>query len=124
MLLNNFYFIRQQEIGDRFVKARLEFDANHPIFRGHFPSVPVVPGVCMMQIVREVLETITGNNVRLTRVPVMKFLSLINPTLAPTVQLDLSYIDIADTGYQVTASLLNEAIIYFKFKGVATIVAR
>ena len=28
----------------------VEIDPTHPIFEGHFPDQPVLPGVCMVQI--------------------------------------------------------------------------
>lgn len=124
MLLNNFYFVREQEDGEGSVKARIEFDVNHSIFAGHFPSVPVVPGVCMMQIIREMVQKIIGSPVRLTKVPVMKFLSLINPKESPSVRLDISFLETPEKHLQVTASLFNEGIIYFKFKGVAAVLER
>jgi 3-hydroxyacyl-[acyl-carrier-protein] dehydratase len=124
MLLNNFYTIRSYEPAESSLKAVLEFDAAHAIFKGHFPGVPVVPGVCMMQIVKEMFEKHSGRTVRLTKVPLMKFLRLINPMQNAIVQIELVYSMIDDRGFQVTASLLNENVIYFKFKGVATMVDR
>jgi 3-hydroxyacyl-[acyl-carrier-protein] dehydratase len=122
MLLDNFYFIRSYEPTDYSLKALLEFDGTHSIFKGHFPAVPVVPGVCMMQIVKELFEKHSGKTVQLTKVPLMKFLSLINPLVTPTIQIDLLYSIIDDKSFQITASLLNENVVYFKFKGVATVV--
>ena len=122
MLLDNFYFIRSYEPTDHSLKALLEFDGEHSIFKGHFPAVPVVPGVCMMQIVKELFEKHSGKTVQLTKVPLMKFLSLINPLVTPTIQIDLLYAMIDDKSFQITASLFNENVVYFKFKGIATIV--
>lgn len=121
MLLDNFYFFRSYEPADSSLNAILEFVPANPIFKGHFPSVPVVPGVCMMQIVKESFEKLTGKKVRLTKVPLMKFLTLINPLENKTVHMDLSYAPIDDRSFQVTANLFNESVVYFKFKGVATI---
>lgn len=39
---------------DRFT-FRVRLDAAHPIYAGHFPGNPVLPGVCTLQIVRECL---------------------------------------------------------------------
>ncbi|RYY10152.1 MAG: 3-hydroxyacyl-ACP dehydratase [Chitinophagaceae bacterium] len=120
MLTDNFYSLRSYEPGDLSLKAMIEFDPAHPIFKGHFPTVPVVPGVCMMQIIKEFFEKHSGRTVRLTKVPLMKFLSLINPMETPMVLVALNYTKADDTSFQVTASLFNENVVYFKFKGVAT----
>jgi 3-hydroxyacyl-[acyl-carrier-protein] dehydratase len=121
MLLDNFYFIRSYDPADSSLKVTLEFIPAHPIFKGHFPAVPVVPGVCMMQIVRELFEKATSKTVRLTKVPLMKFLTLINPLQNPTVEMDLAYTTIDESNYQVTATILNKDVVYFKFKGIATV---
>jgi 3-hydroxyacyl-[acyl-carrier-protein] dehydratase len=122
MLLDNFYTIRSYEAADASLKAVLEFDPAHAIFKGHFPEVPVVPGVCMMQIVKEMFEKHSAKSVRFKKVAQMKFLTLINPQQNSAVQADLSYTLIDEKSFQVTASLFNENVIYFKFKGVATVV--
>ena len=122
MLLDNFYSIRSYEPAAASLKAVLEFDPAHSIFKGHFPGVPVVPGVCMMQIVKEFFQKHSDTNVRFTKVSLMKFLSLINPTKNATVRIDLAYSVIDAGNFQLTASLLNEDVVYFKFKGVATVV--
>ena len=35
---------------------RVRLDASHPVYRGHFPGHPVLPGVCTLQLVRECLN--------------------------------------------------------------------
>ena len=117
ILVDNFYFIRDFEAGDRSAKALLEFDGGHSIFAGHFPTVPVVPGVCMMQIVKEFVEKLTGTKTNIHKVALMKFLTLINPRQVPVVRIDASYVETSDSSFQVTASLYNEGVVYFKFKG-------
>ena len=92
------------------------FDRSHPIFEGHFPGHPVVPGVCMMQILREVLEDHVAERLRIARGDNMKFLAIINPDENQEVEVDLSY-SVADDSYSVSASILNASTTFFKFKG-------
>ena len=120
MLVDDFYTIRSYEAAESSLKAVLEFNPAHAIFKGHFPGVPVVPGVCMMQIVKEMFEKHSQQTVRLSKVALMKFLRLINPLQNPTVRIELLYSSIDAESYQVTASLLDDGAVYFKFKGVAT----
>jgi len=35
---------------------KIELNFNHKIFKGHFPGSPILPGVCIIQIVKEVLN--------------------------------------------------------------------
>ena len=56
ILLNEFYTILQRTPGPGVVKATISINKKHRILEGHFPGLPVVPGVCMLQIVRELME--------------------------------------------------------------------
>jgi len=65
-LLNDFFFILHQELAPDSVKAKITINQHHKIFEGHFPEMTVVPGVCMVQIVLEIMEAVVGKPVRLT----------------------------------------------------------
>ena len=43
---------------------RVRLDASHPVYRGHFPGHPVLPGVCPLQPDRESLNRGTGRGFR------------------------------------------------------------
>ena len=53
MLLKDFYKILSVEsIGGSQHIATVLINENHVIFKGHFPDNPIMPGVCMMQIIK------------------------------------------------------------------------
>ncbi|MBS1934927.1 MAG: hydroxymyristoyl-ACP dehydratase, partial [Bacteroidetes bacterium] len=58
MLQGNFFTITSIAHENISVKAVLELNPAHDIFKGHFPETPVVPGVCMLQMLKEVMENI------------------------------------------------------------------
>lgn len=86
------------------IDAQLQIDQQSEIFAGHFPDQPVVPGACMLQIVKEVLADTLKVNLVLARADNIKFLSLVEPT-AGSLQLNIGY-QLADSNIKVTASLL------------------
>ena len=55
MLINDFYNCHDIEAHENEYGCRIVFNAAHDIFKGHFPGQPVVPGVCMMEMVKELL---------------------------------------------------------------------
>ena len=118
MLQGNFFTITDIKIEDESIKAVLEINPAHEIFNGHFPGTPVVPGVCMMQMVKEVLENVIGKETKLVRADHMKFLTVINPNENKMIQLNAKYIKAEDKKISVVASLINNATTYFKFKGL------
>lgn len=67
----------------------IELNKEHDIFNGHFPGNPVTPGACMMQIVKELSEEITGSKLRMVQASNVKFMALINPLTHPQLELEL-----------------------------------
>ncbi|MEO6732395.1 MAG: 3-hydroxyacyl-ACP dehydratase [Ferruginibacter sp.] len=104
------------------VNVMLEINAAHKIFEGHFPGQPVVPGVCMMQIVKEVLEEALDKATRLISADNLKFLSIIDPFENNMINVELKYNISGDGEIKVVASLVNDAATYFKMSGVFVLV--
>jgi 3-hydroxyacyl-[acyl-carrier-protein] dehydratase len=116
MLKGDFYKINALETKGNRVHALLELNPSHRIFDGHFPGQPVVPGVCMMQMIKEILETVLTKETRLFKADYLKFLIVINPKENRLIQAELQY-DLNSNGeISVIGTLLNEAKIYLKCK--------
>ena len=111
-----FTFTDLQAEGDK-LKTTIKFNAGHSIFKGHFPGQPVLPGVCMMQMVKEMTEVYIGKKIRLLKARELKFLSFINPAEQASIQMELS-IKTTDDGIKVDARLINGTILFFKFSGI------
>src|SRR5258706_4417804 len=121
MLLNDFYTIVQQVTAASPVKARITINKSHKIFEGHFPGIPVVPGVCMMQIVLEMVELSAGKQVSLVVADTMKFLSVINPEQNREIDVVINYTE--DAGrLLISANLFKGPVIFFKLKATLKIV--
>jgi 3-hydroxyacyl-[acyl-carrier-protein] dehydratase len=99
------------------ISAALEIDINHEIFNGHFPEQPVVPGACMVQLVKDILEKRLDKNLQLKIANNLKFLELINPQVITNLQLQLAY-TIEDELIKVNGDLVAEDVVYFKFQGI------
>ena len=118
MLVNDFFTISKLEKEGFEVKAELIINANHKIFEGHFPGHPVVPGVCMMQMVKEIIEKVIGEKTNLVRAGEMKFLAIIDPKENNMIRATLKY-NIEENGNMaVSATFFKESLIHFKFKGL------
>ena len=116
MLQGNFYTVLNNQSNEGSVNALLQLNPDHHIFDGHFPQIPVVPGVCMMQMVKELVEDHTGQRLRLSKADHLKFLSIINPRENKLLQVDMA-ISNSLQGIQVTAAFSHEDTVFFKFKG-------
>jgi len=63
----------------------LSLDSDHPVFAGHFPGHPIVPGVLLLDRTQRAVESATG--LVLTGLPAAKFFS----PAAPGDPLELEY---------------------------------
>lgn len=118
MLLNDFFTIEKIETSDIEVKAELVINAGHRIFEGHFPGRPVVPGVCMMQMLKEVLELALGKETSLTSATEMKFLVLIDPRVNNCISASIKYTNTEDKKINVVAILFKDELVHFRMKAV------
>lgn len=89
-ILTDFYTLKSSEKAENgsFV-ANISLNKDHDIFKGHFPGNPVTPGVCMMQIVKELTEEFTGKKLFLKSASNVKFMAIINPFETPDLVLQL-----------------------------------
>ena len=105
---------------DGLIIAALQIETAHEIFNGHFPNQPVVPGASMVQLVKDILEHALKIKVQLQIANNLKFLQVIDPREIGQLQLTINY-SVDDNLLKVTADLLAEDIVCFKFQGVFTI---
>lgn len=98
------------------INATLDINKGCNIFNGHFPGQPVVPGACMLQIVKEVLEAALNTSLRLKKADNLKFMAVIDPENTQTVKLEVACKFTGDD-VNVIAKLVNGDVVYFKLQG-------
>ena len=99
------------------ITATLGINADSEILEGHFPGHPVVPGACMLQITKEVLEDVLQTSLRLKKADQLKFMTMIDPANAQHVELDITYKHQDDGSIITHAKLSNLDTVYFKLQG-------
>ena len=90
-LLNDFYIILDSKSTENGISVMVKIDKNHSIFQGHFPNHPVTPGVCTMQIIKELSEKHFGKELMLKTARNVKFMAIFNPEENEEVRFDLSF---------------------------------
>ena len=118
MLQGDFFTIGNIEITGFNIKATLVINASHKIFNGHFPGQPVVPGVCMLQMVKEIMEQVTEKKTDLIKSSEIKFLAVIDPSQNNNISASLKYTIDDNQNIIVAAALFKDELIHFKFKGL------
>ena len=128
MLLDDFYsIIDKREIDDdngakdtpvrKFIFT-IKLNPGHPVYQGHFPGNPVVPGVCQVQIIKELTSAILKKELVIYKSDNIKFLSMIVPTVATFLKVNLEIKEKEAGCWHVTSIIYKEDRVFLKFKGV------
>ena len=117
MLQNNLFTFFNLQTNANLVTAAIELNAAHSIFMGHFPQQPILPGACMVQMVKEVVAAYADKEIKLLKANNIKFLSFVDPNQNELMQLEFE-LKTLDTQLSVDARLLQSTNVVFKFKGV------
>lgn len=90
MLIKDFYKVLSIEQSENKYDAFVFIYREHDIFKGHFPDSPVMPGVCTMQIIKELTEQIVGKKLMMVQSNNIKFRAIINPRTHPKLLIQLT----------------------------------
>lgn len=103
MLLPDFYTLQHREVIANQINARILLHAEHPIFKGHFPNNPVTPGVCMLQVFKELAEEVVQRPMKIQSCKNIKFTALINPFVHPELAIEITLTPNGET-YKISGS--------------------
>lgn len=77
VLKDNLYIITSEDIDNGLFNIRLKEDCF--IYAAHFPNFPITPGVCVIQIVKELAEILFNQTLTLKSIKNAKFLKVMQP---------------------------------------------
>jgi 3-hydroxyacyl-[acyl-carrier-protein] dehydratase len=123
MLLNNLYTIRQLELLDdpgssvSVITAEIELNPRHPLFKGHFPGNPILPGVCTVQVIRELMEQACRKSLMMKKAGTIKYLGFVNPETMPVLKFMLKLQPMAEGRFQCSATVSAQEMGVCSFKG-------
>jgi 3-hydroxyacyl-[acyl-carrier-protein] dehydratase len=115
--IQSFTCVRNEEAQQNYL-AVVSLIASHPIYQGHFPGNPVVPGVCQVQMVKELVEKAVQHSVKLAESDNIKFLAMINPLEHPQLDFNIITKHAGVHRFSVTASIGSGELVFLKFKGI------
>jgi 3-hydroxyacyl-[acyl-carrier-protein] dehydratase len=116
----NFYKITGMDIMDAEdnVSLLIKFNPEHNVFKGHFPDQPVVPGVCLIEIITDCLSGLMRMPCKLVESDYIKFLKPIIPNTADTYTLNIALHKLSVDEVIVEAIINIYSTKYLKFKGI------
>lgn len=83
MLIADLYEIKEDSVRDDTQTTSITLNPECDVFKGHFPGNPVTPGVCMLQIIKEITENRMECSLFMKKVSNVKFMAVINPEKTP-----------------------------------------
>jgi len=95
----------------------VSLESTHDIFKGHFPGNPILPGVCQVEMVREIASEILGSNLLLSEASHVKYINMINPLKDPVLRLNLELTALGQDESGVSAEVFSAECIFMKMKG-------
>ncbi|HWK56959.1 MAG TPA: hypothetical protein VNQ80_06470 [Parapedobacter sp.] len=116
-LLHDFYSLVAFTVDGPKVSASISLNSAHAVFEGHFPGNPVTPGVCMMQIIKELAEKWATGPLMLKKARNVKFMAIINPYQHPNIQVELD-VEEEDGLLSIRSTTSFENTTALKFSGV------
>lgn len=104
MRLSGDFFFPESVQENRFV---VRLNAAHYIYAAHFPGHPVTPGVCLVQMVQELLSQSFGCPLFTRTIRNVKFLNIVSPLENERVAVCITRM--ADDGSQVSVQAVITA---------------
>lgn len=118
LLMNNLYFLKHLADEEGKVTATIKIHEDHEIFKGHFPGNPVLPGVCLVQIIKELMVQVFNSELFLVHASNIKYLAFINPLVNNILQFEIQYKRAGENEISCNVRVYNESTNFCSFKGV------
>lgn len=119
MLIKGLYEISEFNHEASLVTSTLKLNKHHHIFEGHFPGHPVLPGVCVIQMVKELTEKALEKKLTLSVASNVKFMAVINPEKNDTIRFNIELSEV-DGQVKVKNSVSFEETLALKLNAVFT----
>jgi 3-hydroxyacyl-[acyl-carrier-protein] dehydratase len=114
--LNDLYDLVSLNSAENKLSAAVRFNPLHAIFAGHFPGNPVLPGVCIIQITKELLEMDSGTELIMTEAASIKYISFIVPEKAGIVNFDIVQTAAEEGIISCNCNVYNSENVFCKLK--------
>ena len=115
ILQDNLYTIVSQQKENGLDTFRIRLHPEWPIYKAHFPGHPITPGVCIVQMVQELLQECLHRNLILRKAKHIKYVSIISPEEVTDLTVTFSKIETQPDGnLKVQAQIANNETLYTK----------
>ena len=114
MLKDTFFTIQSSADAENSRTYHIAVNDLHPIFQAHFAGNPIMPGACVVQLIKELVSDYFGRDCFVCTVRNMKFLHAINPSKSPELSVQLTFTQQEEEQVSVSAVLNNGDKVFVK----------
>jgi 3-hydroxyacyl-[acyl-carrier-protein] dehydratase len=115
-MLSDYYTIDNRRTDGETTVFEVTLNPDCTVYQGHFPGMPVAPGVCNIQMVKECAERLTGRTLLMDYLAQCKMTTLLTPQQHPRLQVRIRLLENSDTQVNVQASVGQGEESYFTLK--------
>lgn len=111
-LKNNLYKIISKEEVNSIFNYTVELNPSCVIYQAHFPGEPITPGVCIVQIGKEVIEDLlleqssASPRLEIIKAKNIKFLSIISPNETPILTYQVRKLGFSDDNMTIETQIV------------------
>lgn len=91
LFLGSFFTLDTQATTPGQLRAQVHLNTHHPVFGGHFPSQPIVPGVGVLTMLKDTLQQHLRVQLLLSACTSVKYLHPIDPLRMATLEMEITY---------------------------------
>ena len=116
--MTTLYSFHNLKIDGKNFSVEVRFDPTHPVFAGHFPGKPVVPGVILVEILEKAASKIVNRKLLIIEASNLKFMHVIDPGFHGTVTLIGSIVKENEGIYRMDATFILGELLFAKIKSL------
>ncbi|MDR2125339.1 MAG: hypothetical protein LBP63_00740 [Prevotellaceae bacterium] len=103
-------FFRILNVNADATEYSIRLNSEHSIYHDHFPENPITPGVCIIQIVKELVADNLACPIFLQKIAKVRYFKAINPVETPEINVSLTVSEQSGK-YNVSATVfVNETV--------------
>lgn len=121
MLIKDFYTVVSCEKAQNSIVCRVKLNADHEVYKGHFPQRPITPGVCNIQIIKEIAQMLTGNKYSFKKIDKCRLPAMVTPDGTPDLDVKVDFID-PENPLKISASIFFDQTIFMALSGELEII--
>ncbi len=110
-LRNNLYIVTDRTVDGFSARYTLQLQPSCFIYQAHFPGEPITPGVCIVQIGKELVDDLLqtkgmSGHTEIVKVKNVKFLSVLSPEDTTSVVYDIKKVEVSEDKREIKVQIV------------------